>query len=77
MGDTKLAASLGTLLAWFGWSSLVTGGFAGFFLAAVYGIALLVAGRATPRQQIPFGPLMIAGAFLVMLASSSSSALTS
>jgi hypothetical protein len=40
----------------------------GFLLAAVYGIALLASGRATRKHQIPFGPFMIAGAFLVILA---------
>jgi leader peptidase (prepilin peptidase)/N-methyltransferase len=68
MGDVKAAAGLGTMLAWRGWSALVVGGFAGFLLAAVYGTALLVSGRATRKQQIPFGPFMIAGAFLVILA---------
>jgi leader peptidase (prepilin peptidase)/N-methyltransferase len=68
MGDVKAAASLGTMLAWRGWTSLISGGFAGFLLAAVYGIALLISGRATRKQQIPFGPFMIAGAFLVILA---------
>lgn len=36
-------------------------------LAAVYGIALLMSGRATRKYQIPFGPFMITGAFLVIL----------
>jgi hypothetical protein len=35
---------------------------------AVYGVALLVSDRATRTQHIPFGPLMIAGAFAVILA---------
>ena len=68
LGDVKLAASLGTLLAWFSWRLLLAGGFAGFVLAAIYGIALLISGRATRKQKIPFGPFMIAGAFLVILA---------
>lgn len=68
MGDVKAAAGLGTMLAWRGWAALVAGGFAGFLLAAVYGIALLISGRATRKRQIPFGPFMIAGAFLVILA---------
>jgi leader peptidase (prepilin peptidase)/N-methyltransferase len=70
LGDVKLAASLGTLLAWFSWRLLIGGGFAGFVLAAIYGIALLISGRATRKQKIPFGPFMIAGAFLVILAAS-------
>ncbi len=68
MGDVKAATALGTMLAWAGWTSLIAGGFASFLFAAVYGIALLISGRATRKQQIPFGPFMITGAFLVMLA---------
>jgi leader peptidase (prepilin peptidase) / N-methyltransferase len=67
LGDVKAAAGLGTMLAWWGWGALIAGGFAGFLLAAVYGIALLISGRATRKQQIPFGPFMITGAFLVAL----------
>jgi leader peptidase (prepilin peptidase)/N-methyltransferase len=67
LGDVKAAASLGTMLAWRGWTALIVGGFAGFLFAAVYGTALLISGRATRKQQIPFGPFMIAGAFLVIL----------
>jgi leader peptidase (prepilin peptidase)/N-methyltransferase len=69
-GDIKLAASLGTALAWFGWPALVTGALAGFVLGAGYGVALLVGGHASRKSQIPFGPFMIAGAFLVVLVSS-------
>jgi leader peptidase (prepilin peptidase) / N-methyltransferase len=69
MGDVKAAAGLGSMLAWRGWSALVGGGFAGFLFAAVYGTALLISGRATRKQQIPFGPFMIAGAFLAVLLS--------
>jgi leader peptidase (prepilin peptidase) / N-methyltransferase len=68
LGDVKLAASLGTLLAWANWRALVFGGFAGFLLAALYSVALLAVGRTTRKQQIPFGPFMIAGAFLLLLA---------
>jgi leader peptidase (prepilin peptidase)/N-methyltransferase len=59
---------LGTLLAWSGWGTLFVGAFAGFLLGGVYGVALLMSGRATRKQHIPFGPFMIAGAFLVILA---------
>jgi leader peptidase (prepilin peptidase) / N-methyltransferase len=68
LGDSKMAASLGSLLAWSGWNTLLAGAFGGFLLAAIYGIALLVSGRATRKQHIAFGPFMIAGAFLVLLA---------
>jgi leader peptidase (prepilin peptidase)/N-methyltransferase len=68
LGDVKLAASLGTLLAWFGWRLLLAGGFAGFLLGGIYGISLLASGRATRKQPIPFGPFMIAGAVLAVAA---------
>jgi leader peptidase (prepilin peptidase)/N-methyltransferase len=68
LGDVKLAASLGTLLAWFGWRLLIGGGFAGFLLAGLYAGALLVSGRAGRKQAIPFGPFMIAGAVLAVIA---------
>ena len=68
MGDVKAAAGIGTMLAWPGWRLLIAGGFAGFLLAAIYGIALLASGRATRKQHMPFGPFMLAGAFAVILA---------
>ena len=68
LGDVKLAASLGTLLGWFGWRVLIAGGFAGFLLGGLAGVALLVSGRASRKQHIPFGPVMIAGAVLAVLA---------
>src|ERR1700733_7802828 len=67
LGDAKLAASLGTMLAWAGWSVLVAGLLAGFLLAAVYGLGLPARRRTSWRQRIPFGPFMIAGAFLALV----------
>jgi leader peptidase (prepilin peptidase)/N-methyltransferase len=67
LGDAKLAASLGTMLAWAGWSALAAGTLAGFLLAAVYGLGLLALRRTSWRQRIPFGPFMIAGAFLALV----------
>jgi leader peptidase (prepilin peptidase)/N-methyltransferase len=68
MGDTKLSASTGTLLAWLSWGTLVTGAVAGFVLGGLYGIGLLALRGATRKQQIPFGPFLIAGAFAVIIA---------
>ena len=47
---------------------LIAGGFAGFALAGLYATALVLSGRATSEQHIPFGPFMIAGAVLAVLA---------
>ena len=68
LGDVKLAASLGTLLAWFGWRLLIGGGFAGFLLGGLFASALLVCRRTGRKQSIPFGPFMIAGAVLALVA---------
>jgi leader peptidase (prepilin peptidase) / N-methyltransferase len=61
LGDAKLAASAGAVLAWIGWQALLTGTFAAFALAAVYGAALLVLHRATRTSQLPLGPFILIG----------------
>lgn len=66
-GDVKLAGVLGLLLGWLGWGALVVGAFFGFLLGGVVGAALLLARRAGRRTAIPFGPFMLAGAFLAVL----------
>jgi leader peptidase (prepilin peptidase) / N-methyltransferase len=66
-GDVKLAASLGTALAWLGWGALIAGALAGFLLGALYGVILLASGRASGKTQIPFGPFLIAGTFLALV----------
>ena len=68
LGDVKLAASLGTLLAWFGWRLLLAGGFAGLWLGAMAAGALLASRRVGRKQLIPFGPFMMAGAVLAVIA---------
>ncbi|MGW0909353.1 prepilin peptidase [Streptomyces sp. NPDC002853] len=67
-GDVKLALSLGAVLGWYGWGAVLLGTFAGFLLAALYGTVLVVARRAGRKTAIPFGPFLIGGAFLGLLA---------
>jgi leader peptidase (prepilin peptidase)/N-methyltransferase len=43
------------------------GTFAGYLLGALYGIALILAGRAGRATRIPFGPFLLAGAFFGVL----------
>lgn len=64
MGDVKLAGVLGAFLGFSGWTSLVVGGFAAFVLGGVVSIALLLAKRVSRKSGIPFGPWMIAGAWI-------------
>jgi leader peptidase (prepilin peptidase)/N-methyltransferase len=61
LGD-KLAASIGLVLGWASWQSLLTGTFAGFALAAIYGGARLATHRATRTTQLPLGPFILLGA---------------
>jgi leader peptidase (prepilin peptidase) / N-methyltransferase len=68
LGDVKLAASLGSLLAWFSWRLLIAGGFAGLCLGALAAGALLASRRVGRKHLIPFGPFMIAGAVLAIIA---------
>ncbi|MFE0175255.1 prepilin peptidase [Streptomyces sp. NPDC059002] len=66
-GDVKLALSLGAVLGWYGWGVLLLGTFAGFLLASLYGMGLVVARRAGRKTAIPFGPFLIGGAFIGVL----------
>lgn len=64
LGDVKLAGVIGMLLAWFGWGQFAVGAFAAFLLGGLLAVSLVVTGRAGRRSGIPFGPWMLAGAFL-------------
>jgi len=63
-GDVKLAALLGLVLGWHGWSALVVGAAAAFVLGAGHALALLLLRRATRSTHIAFGPWMIVGGVL-------------
>lgn len=67
-GDVKLAGVLGIYLGYLGWGSLAVGAFAGFFLGGVFGLILIAARRAGRRSAIPFGPWMLAGAWVGVFA---------
>jgi leader peptidase (prepilin peptidase)/N-methyltransferase len=69
LGDVKLAGPLGALLGWIGWSTVFLGTLAGFLLAAVTGIVLLLARRVSRTSALPFGPFMLAGAWFAVLVS--------
>jgi leader peptidase (prepilin peptidase)/N-methyltransferase len=67
-GDVKLAGILGGLLGYLSWSALLIGGFAGFLLGAVAGVAVMASGRGNRKTALPFGPFMIAGTLLAIFA---------
>jgi leader peptidase (prepilin peptidase)/N-methyltransferase len=63
-GDVKLAGLLGLYLAHLGVAQLVVGAFAAFLLGGLFAIVLVAARRAGRGSGIPFGPWMLAGAWL-------------
>lgn len=67
-GDVRLAAVVGLMLGWLGWWPLLVGAFAAFLLGGVFGVSLLIRRRASRRSTIPFGPWIIAGAWVGVLA---------
>jgi leader peptidase (prepilin peptidase) / N-methyltransferase len=68
-GDAKLALTVGTMLGWYGWPELYVGTLCAFLAGGAYAMALLTLHRASRQDSFPFGPFMIAGAFLIILAS--------
>lgn len=68
-GDVKLAGVLGLYLGWFGQPTWVAGTLLGFVLGGLAGVFLLVTRRAGLKTDFPYGPFMLAGAFLAMVAS--------
>lgn len=69
LGDVKLAASLGLVLAWFSWNALLTGILAGFILAGLAAAVLLVMRRVSRKGEIAMGPYLITGTLVTMVAS--------
>jgi leader peptidase (prepilin peptidase)/N-methyltransferase len=67
-GDVKVAGLLGMYLGFLGWAQLAVGVAAAFVLGGVFGIALMIAGRAGRKTAVPFGPWMFAGAWVGIVA---------
>jgi leader peptidase (prepilin peptidase) / N-methyltransferase len=71
LGDVKLAAVAGLVLGWLGWSQAVLGAFLGFLFGGITGAFLLLVGRAGRRTAIPFGPFLLLGALVAVVAGGS------
>ncbi len=67
-GDVMLAGVLGLYLGFLGWGTLLVGAFLGFFLGAAGGLLLIATRRGGMKSQVPFGPYMLAGALVAILA---------
>lgn len=68
MGDVKLSGVLGAFLGFSGWAALAVGAFAPFLLGGALSLILLLARRATRKSGIPFGPWMIVGTWVGLVA---------
>ncbi len=67
-GDVKLSGVLGLFLGWLGWGVLLLGLVAGFAVGAVVAITLLVGRRVGWSSDVAFGPSLLAGALLAVVA---------
>ena len=63
MGDAYLAILLGLIV---GWPQILLALFLAFFVGAVWGIILVLAGKKKMKSQLPFAPFMVLGAFLAL-----------
>ncbi|MEO6199566.1 MAG: prepilin peptidase [Cryobacterium sp.] len=67
MGDVKLAAVIGLGLGYLGWSAWLVGLVAGFFVGSAVSLLALGLRRVTLHGSLPFGPSMLAGAYVAIL----------
>lgn len=66
-GDVKLGAVLGVLTGWIGWPAVVLGLVLPHVISGPVALFFLVTRRATGRSVLPFGPALLAGAYLAIV----------
>lgn len=66
-GDVRLSGILGIVLGYLGWGQLVLGGWSGFLLGGLGGL-VLVAFKVIDKRHNPFGPWMLIGALVGVVA---------
>jgi leader peptidase (prepilin peptidase)/N-methyltransferase len=67
-GDVKLAPTLGLALGWLSWGAVAVGVFAAFLLGGLAGLGGMLALGMSRKSLLPFGPWLVAGALLGVLA---------
>jgi leader peptidase (prepilin peptidase) / N-methyltransferase len=67
-GDVRLAPVLGVTLGWLGVGYVLLGFFAANLIGAIVGIGLIVSGRMTRRDRIPYGVFLAAGCAVAVFA---------
>ncbi len=65
VGDAYLALLIGLAL---GWSRILPALMLAFLLGSIVGISLVIAKKKTLKSQIPFGPFLVSGAVIIILA---------
>jgi leader peptidase (prepilin peptidase)/N-methyltransferase len=68
LGDVKLAPTLGLALGWLSWGAVAVGVFAAFLLGGLAGLGGMLALGLSRKSLLPFGPWLVAGALLGVLA---------
>jgi leader peptidase (prepilin peptidase)/N-methyltransferase len=66
----KLAPTLGLALGWLSWPAVAVGLFSAFMLGGVAGLGAMAVLRLSRKALLPFGPWLVAGALLGVLAGS-------
>lgn len=66
-GDVRLSGILGMAVGWVGWAELITGAWSGFFVGGVLG-GLLALLKVVDRRGVPFGPFMVVGVLIGLVA---------
>ena len=64
LGDVKLAFLLGMFTAYQGWDELFVAFIAAFVLGGAVSLAFLVTRTRSRKDAIPFGPFLVAGAYI-------------
>jgi leader peptidase (prepilin peptidase)/N-methyltransferase len=67
MGDVKLSGVLGLYLGWFGRDAWILGLLTTYLIGGLVGVAVMLA-RRTRKGEFPFGPAMLAGTLVAVLA---------
>jgi leader peptidase (prepilin peptidase) / N-methyltransferase len=68
LGDVKTAPTLGLALGWLSWGSVAVGVVAAFLLGGLAGLAAMLVLGLPRKSPLPFGPWLVAGALLGVLA---------
>ena len=66
MGDVKLAFLLGMFAGYGGWEVAVPAGAGAFLLAGLAAVILLALRKLSRNDHVPFGPFMVAGAWIAI-----------